>query len=73
MPCSLELRHPYSFIEMQYYFHFVQVQTCHDVYCVLSFQDLVDWHRPRMKALLDAGVDILALETIPAQVCVLIC
>lgn len=34
----------------------------------MSLKDLVDWHRPRMKALLDAGVDILALETIPAQV-----
>lgn len=33
----------------------------------MSLKDLVDWHRPRMKALLDAGVDILALETIPAQ------
>lgn len=33
----------------------------------MSLKDLVDWHRPRMKALLDAGVDILAVETIPAQ------
>ena len=37
---------------------------------ILTFliQQLMDWHRPRVKALLEAGVDILALETIPAQV-----
>jgi S-methylmethionine-dependent homocysteine/selenocysteine methylase len=29
---------------------------------------MMDWHRPRMKALVDAGVDLLAMETIPAQV-----
>ena len=32
------------------------------------FQELMNWHRPRVEALLKAGVDILALETIPAQV-----
>ena len=26
------------------------------------------WHRPRIKALLEAGVDLLACETLPAQV-----
>jgi len=31
----------------------------------MSVQDLMDWHRPRIRALLDAGVDFLALETIP--------
>jgi len=31
----------------------------------MSVQDLMDWHRPRIHALLDAGVDLLALETIP--------
>ncbi|KAL6254271.1 hypothetical protein P5V15_014886 [Pogonomyrmex californicus] len=31
----------------------------------VSRRDLMDWHRPRIKALLDAGVDLLALETIP--------
>ena len=36
--------------------------------CVCSLQELMDWHRPRIDALLQAGVDILALETIPAQV-----
>ena len=30
-----------------------------------SVQELADWHRPRMKALLDAEPDILACETIP--------
>lgn len=36
--------------------------------CVCSLQELMDWHRPRIDALLQAGVDILAMETIPAQV-----
>ncbi|KMR03565.1 homocysteine s-methyltransferase-like protein [Lasius niger] len=31
----------------------------------VSRQELIDWHRPRVQALLDAGVDLLALETIP--------
>lgn len=26
-----------------------------------------EWHRPRIAALVDAGVDLLALETIPCQ------
>ena len=34
----------------------------------LLLQELMNWHRPRVEALLKAGVDILALETIPAQV-----
>ncbi|KAM0733324.1 Homocysteine S-methyltransferase YbgG [Formica fusca] len=31
----------------------------------ISRQELIDWHRPRIQALLNAGVDLLALETIP--------
>lgn len=31
----------------------------------LSEQELVDFHRPRVAALLEAGVDILACETVP--------
>ncbi|EZA54367.1 hypothetical protein DMN91_002352 [Ooceraea biroi] len=31
----------------------------------VSRQELIDWHRPRIRALLDAGVDLLALETVP--------
>lgn len=31
----------------------------------LSVEELMDWHRPRMAALLQAGPDILACETIP--------
>lgn len=31
----------------------------------MSRQELIDWHRPRVKALLNAGVDLLAFETIP--------
>ncbi|XP_063229762.1 homocysteine S-methyltransferase YbgG-like [Bacillus rossius redtenbacheri] len=30
-------------------------------------RELRDWHRPRVRALVEAGVDILALETVPAQ------
>lgn len=26
-----------------------------------------EWHRPRIQALVEAGVDLLALETIPCQ------
>ncbi len=33
----------------------------------LSVSELRDWHRPRLKVLLDAGADILALETIPSS------
>lgn len=32
----------------------------------LSVAELVDWHRPRLEALLAAGPDVLAVETIPA-------
>jgi homocysteine S-methyltransferase len=28
---------------------------------------MADWHRPRIQALVEAGVDILAFETIPSQ------
>ena len=31
----------------------------------LSVQALTDWHRPRLRALLEAGPDVLAFETIP--------
>ena len=34
---------------------------------VSLFQELVNWHRPRVAALLEAGVDILSFVTIPAQ------
>jgi homocysteine S-methyltransferase len=34
----------------------------------LSKKDLMDFHRPRMKALVDAGADMLACETIPCQI-----
>jgi len=34
----------------------------------LSEQELMDFHRPRMRALIDAGADILACETIPCLV-----
>lgn len=33
----------------------------------VSRQELMDFHRPRMRALLDAQVDLLALETIPCE------
>lgn len=31
----------------------------------ISREAIRDWHRPRIQALLEAGVDLLALETIP--------
>ncbi|XP_023724192.2 homocysteine S-methyltransferase isoform X1 [Cryptotermes secundus] len=33
----------------------------------VSRKEIADWHRPRIQALVEAGVDILAFETIPAQ------
>lgn len=33
----------------------------------LSRQELMDWHRPRMAALVATGPDLLACETIPSQ------
>ncbi|XP_061171736.1 homocysteine S-methyltransferase YbgG-like [Saccostrea echinata] len=32
----------------------------------ITQQELIDWHRPQVTALLDGGVDMLAVETIPA-------
>lgn len=32
----------------------------------ISSEDLIEWHRPRMTALINAGADFLAIETIPA-------
>ena len=34
----------------------------------LTEQELMDFHRPRMKALIEAGADILACETIPCLI-----
>ncbi|MGH8135022.1 MAG: homocysteine S-methyltransferase [Steroidobacteraceae bacterium] len=34
----------------------------------LSEQELMDFHRPRMKALVEAGADLLACETIPSLI-----
>ncbi|XP_074657889.1 homocysteine S-methyltransferase YbgG-like [Tubulanus polymorphus] len=31
----------------------------------MTEKELMDWHRPRMKVLVESGVDVLALETIP--------
>lgn len=33
----------------------------------MTEEQLIDWHRPRVEALLKGGVDVLAFETIPAQ------
>ena len=33
----------------------------------VSEEELRQWHRPRIEALIEAGVDLLAFETIPAQ------
>lgn len=34
----------------------------------LSEKELIDFHRPRMKALIEAGADLLACETIPSLI-----
>jgi len=34
---------------------------------VVTTQELSDWHRPRIAALVAAGADLLAVETIPCQ------
>lgn len=33
-----------------------------------SLKTMRDWHKPRINALVEAGVDLLALETIPSVV-----
>lgn len=30
-------------------------------------QELIKWHRPRLQCLIEAGVDLIAFETIPAK------
>ncbi|XP_042231725.1 homocysteine S-methyltransferase YbgG-like [Homarus americanus] len=35
--------------------------------CKVTPEYLKEWHRPRMAALVNSGVDLLAVETIPAQ------
>ncbi|KAK9510452.1 hypothetical protein O3M35_005239 [Rhynocoris fuscipes] len=38
-------------------------------YCEnITKEELIEWHRPRIKALLDGGVDLLAFETIPCSI-----
>ena len=34
----------------------------------MTSEELMEWHRPRVRELLASGVDILACETIPAKV-----
>ena len=34
----------------------------------MTLDELCDWHRPRVKKLIECGVDFLAFETIPAKV-----
>ena len=38
----------------------------------VSREEMKAWHRPRMSALLEEGVDLLACETIPSVVCGLV-
>ena len=33
-----------------------------------GLQEMMEWHRPRLKCLVEEGVDVLAIETIPAKV-----
>ncbi|XP_065056479.1 homocysteine S-methyltransferase YbgG-like isoform X2 [Rhopilema esculentum] len=39
----------------------------------MSLEELIEWHRPRMVALVEAGVDLLAIETIPALEALALC
>lgn len=39
---------------------------------VVSKDTIKKWHRPRLNAVIEAGVDALAIETIPCLVCELI-
>lgn len=44
-------------------------ETCEhhflNIVFLFLFQDLKAWHQPRIKLLMEAGVDLLAIETIP--------
>lgn len=33
----------------------------------VSLKDMEEWHKPRIEALIEAGVDLLAIETMPAS------
>jgi len=33
----------------------------------ILFQELRDWHRPRISAICEAGADLVAIETQPCQ------
>ena len=35
----------------------------------MTTEELIEWHRPRVRELLSSGADILACETIPSKVC----
>lgn len=38
-------------------------------YCKdITKEELMEWHKPRIKALIDGGVDLLAIETIPCSI-----
>lgn len=38
-------------------------------YCKeVTKEELIEWHRPRITALVDGGVDLLAVETIPCSI-----
>ena len=41
-------------------------EYCGDYVTKVSATQIKAWHRPRIEALISAGVDILAIETIPA-------
>ena len=34
----------------------------------VTVEGLMEWHRPRFEALIEAGVDLLGFETIPAMI-----
>ncbi|XP_048449286.1 homocysteine S-methyltransferase 1-like, partial [Rhincodon typus] len=42
------------------------ILKCYIIFCWL-LQELKTWHRPQMQSLITAGVDLIAMETIPSQ------
>lgn len=40
----------------------------HCPFTCAALQEMMEWHRPRIKCLVEEGVDVLAIETIAAKV-----
>ena len=42
--------------------------SLHHPFVCAALQEMRDWHRPRIRCLVEEGVDVLAIETIAAKV-----